>query len=209
MKLPLEIAYRNVKHTADIDALIQRKAAKLEEVCPYLTSCRVTIEQPQHFQDSGNAYLVRIEVHVPPKHDIVVKNKSGKRDMHDPLAKILRDTFQATRRRLQVLVEKQRRDVKFHAFQQVTAWIEKLFPAEGYGFLRTIDGRELYFHRNSVLHDDFDQLQAGAGVRFVEESGENGPQASTVELEDRRRQLLLNADDIAADAEGRDRQSAA
>jgi len=49
-----------------------------------------------------------------------------------------------------------------------------------FGFLRTRDGREVYFHRNSVLEGGFDSLKVGERVRFVEEPGDRGPQASTV-----------------------------
>jgi cold shock CspA family protein len=64
----------------------------------------------------------------------------------------------------------------------VEALVSQLFKAEGYGFIRTPEGRELYFHRNSVLHDEFDRLQVGTGVRFEEELGEDGPQATTVQI---------------------------
>jgi cold shock CspA family protein len=40
--------------------------------------------------------------------------------------------------------------------------------------------REIYFHRDSVLHDAFDRLAIGTEVTFVEEEGKKGPQASTV-----------------------------
>ena len=48
----------------------------------------------------------------------------------------------------------------------------------------TGDGREIYFHRNSVLNGRFDRLERGAKVRFIEEMGEKGPQASTVVVKD-------------------------
>jgi cold shock CspA family protein len=60
------------------------------------------------------------------------------------------------------------------------ARVAKLFPEEGYGFLETPDGREVYFHRNSVKDSGFDRLEIGTEVRFAEESGEQGPQASAV-----------------------------
>ncbi len=60
------------------------------------------------------------------------------------------------------------------------AWVSKLFPEEGYGFLETPDGREVYFHRRSVLHERFDRLEVGTEATFVEEEGKRGPQASTV-----------------------------
>jgi cold shock CspA family protein len=51
---------------------------------------------------------------------------------------------------------------------------------EDYGFLEAPDGREVYFHRNSVLNGGFDRLTPGTRVAFAEEAGEEGPQASTV-----------------------------
>lgn len=58
--------------------------------------------------------------------------------------------------------------------------IVELYPDEDYGRIQTPDGRLIYFHRNSVVETDFETLQVGAEVRFVEEMGERGPQASTV-----------------------------
>jgi cold shock CspA family protein len=51
---------------------------------------------------------------------------------------------------------------------------------EGYGFLTAQDGREIYFDRRSVLNDAFDRLEEGTPVRYMEEPGAEGPQASTV-----------------------------
>lgn len=45
--------------------------------------------------------------------------------------------------------------------------------------------REIYFHEHSVLNCDFKQLKVGIEVRFVEEQGEKGPQASTVTVIER------------------------
>jgi cold shock CspA family protein len=56
----------------------------------------------------------------------------------------------------------------------------RLVPQEDYGIIQSSTGKEVYFHRNSVLHDDFDSLTVGCEVRYAEEAGEKGPQASTV-----------------------------
>ena len=58
----------------------------------------------------------------------------------------------------------------------------QLFPDQGYGFVDASDGREIYFHKNSVLRDGFDKLEIGHDVRLVVAEGESaqGPQASTV-----------------------------
>jgi cold shock CspA family protein len=67
------------------------------------------------------------------------------------------------------------------------ARVAKLFPVEGYGYIETPDGREIYFHANSVLNNRFKSLKLGSKVSFTEEAGEKGPQASTVRLITRAR----------------------
>jgi cold shock CspA family protein len=72
------------------------------------------------------------------------------------------------------------------ALEQQTATSEvlqiKISAEEDYGFIATPDGREIYFHRNSVINNAFDRLSVGSEVRFAEELGEKGAQASTVHL---------------------------
>jgi cold shock CspA family protein len=62
------------------------------------------------------------------------------------------------------------------------ARVARLFPEDGYGFLETPEGTEVYFHRNSVLDAGFNRLKVGAEVAFVTEEGEKGLQASTVRI---------------------------
>ena len=105
--------------------------------------------------------------------------------MHDPLGIVIKHAFTAAARQLRKLVELQRGTVKTHPDQQVTAVVHKLFPQEGYGFLRTVDTQdEVYFRRNSVLHDDYSRLAIGMGVRYVAEEGEEGLQATSVQIVD-------------------------
>jgi len=40
-------------------------------------------------------------------------------------------------------------------------------------------------HRNSVLHDDFERLEVGTGVRCFPRECEKGPQTSTVQIIDK------------------------
>jgi cold shock CspA family protein len=70
--------------------------------------------------------------------------------------------------------------VKAHEGQP-TGTVVRLDELGEFGFLETSDGREIYFHRNSVL-DGFEHLSVGSRVSFAEEMGEKGPQASTVRL---------------------------
>lgn len=191
MKVPVEIVFKGIEHSDEVEALIREEADKLERVCNYMIRCRVAVEKRQQHQDVGNPYRVRIDLTVPPGHELVVKREPSKGDMHDPLDIVIKHAFNSAARQLQKLVEQQRGHVKTHPDQQVTAVVHKLFPNEGYGFLRTVDTQdEIYFHRNSVLHDDFDRLTIGLGVRYTAELGEKGLQATSVQIVDKPRTPL-------------------
>lgn len=185
MQVPLEISFKNVPKNESIEMLINDKAEKLEQICDYLTSCRVAVDKPHEHQRTGNPYQVVIEIHAPPKHDIVVRREAGEGELHEPLDSVLRNAFDAARRQLQELVERQRGEIKKHPEQEAAAIVSKLYPKEDYGFIKTLDDQEIYFHRNSVVNDDFDRLEIGTGVRYVTREGEKGLQASTVQIVDK------------------------
>jgi len=58
--------------------------------------------------------------------------------------------------------------------------IAAIHAGAGYGFIASSDGREIYFHRNSVADGGFDVLHKGQEVRFSETEGDKGPQATFV-----------------------------
>jgi cold shock CspA family protein len=101
------------------------------------------------------------------------------RELAEDLEIAIRDAFDAARRKLEDFARRQRGTVKHHE-ELPHAHISALFPDKGYGFLTTLDNREIYFHEHSVLNYDFKHLKVGMKVRFVEEQGVKGPQASTV-----------------------------
>ncbi len=184
MQIPLDVTFREVQKTEELQNLIEEKVEKLNRVCGHLVRCRVVIEQPQKHQRSGSPYAVRIETTLPPEHVVVVKREAGEGNMHDPLSTVIRDAFNAAERKLKSQVHKQRGEIKRHDEDQVQAVVTRLFPEEGYGFLITPDEKEVYFHKNSVLHNRFNDMREGTGVRYQEELGEKGPQASTVAIVD-------------------------
>lgn len=118
---------------------------------------------------------MRIDVRVPPGHELVAERDSTAGDREEPLQAVIRRTFQAMRHQLMELAEKQRGEVKEHPQQQVMAVVKEIFREEGYGFLQTVDGCDVYFHKNSVLHGDLERLKIGSGVRLEQEMGEKAP----------------------------------
>jgi cold shock CspA family protein len=183
MQVPLAISFRSIPKDERIENLIRARADKLDRVCNHLMSCRVGVEKPQTHQDIGNPYRVRIDMKVSPGHELVVRREPSQGYMHDPLDVVIRDAFNAAERQLQKLVQQQRREVKNHPTTDVLAIVHKLFPDRGYGFLRTVDtAEEVYFHKNSVLNGGFDRVRIGMAARYSAELGDNGLQATTVQI---------------------------
>lgn len=184
MQSPLEIVYRNLDSSAALERLIHEQADKLEEVCDHITTGRVVLEKPHAHPKSGSYWRVNIDLHVPPGHEVVVKHDGGAGDLHEDLYQAVREAFETVRRRLRKLGQVQRGHVKQHPDQQLVGVIGKVF--DDYGFVQSVDGRDIYFHRNSVIGDDFETLREGMGVAYTEEAGDQGPQASTVRVVDHR-----------------------
>ncbi|MBZ8180119.1 HPF/RaiA family ribosome-associated protein [Oscillatoria salina] len=183
MKIPLEISYRGVDKSEAIESLIRQKASKLEQVCNYMNSCRVIVEKIHEHPKSGSPYRVRIDMTVPPGHELAVDKSPDAGKQYEPLDAVIRDAFEAARRQLKELTEKQRGDVKFHPEQAMEAVVTKLFPEQDYGFLQPLSGQEeVFFHRNSVINNDFDRIRVGTGVQFAALQDDQGVRATTVQI---------------------------
>lgn len=183
MQVPLELTFRHVPRTDAMESLVREKAARLEKFCPDIIACRVAIERPQRHQNTGNIYRVRIEVTIPPHKNLIVHKEPGQEEMHLELGGVVRDAFHAMERQVREANERRQGQVKRH--EEPVAFVARMFPEQGYGFIETPDGRDVYFHRNAVLHGEWDRLAVGTQVRFAESMGENGPQASSLHIIDK------------------------
>lgn len=209
MQLPIDITFRDFESTPAIEDLVRTEAAKLERYFSPIIGCNIIVERP-HRAPSGAVCHVRLEVNTPQGQLVVSHDPSlhGElRDLAIPRARIepdqvklhthprtaIRDAFRQMRRQLQEHARQLRGDVKTPADPRSRGEVVRLFPVEGYGFLEGGDGREIYFHRNSVLNNHFGQLRLGTAVDFVEEAGDKGPQASSVRVLSPRRQARVAA----------------
>ncbi|HZR45534.1 MAG TPA: HPF/RaiA family ribosome-associated protein [Candidatus Manganitrophaceae bacterium] len=175
MQLPLQLTVRNIALSEVAEADIREKAALLDAYYDQIIGCHVTVDAPHRHQHKGLLYDVRIDMTVPGSELAI------RREPNEDIYVAIRDAFDAARWQLEDFARLQRGAVKTHETPP-HGRVTQLFPEEGYGFLEASDGREIYFHRNSVLHGGFKNLEIGSEVRFAEEEGEKGPQASTVAL---------------------------
>jgi ribosomal subunit interface protein len=175
MIIPLQITGRDVELTEAIEKSIRQKAKKLELFYDQIMRCRVVVEAPHRRQRKGVLYNVRIDIKVPDEELVV------KKELNEDLYVAIRDAFHSARRQLQDYSKRRRGEVKYHE-ESPLARVSKLFPDQGYGFLTAADGQEIYFHKNSVLGDQFTNLEIGTRVRYAADLGEKGLQATTVRV---------------------------
>lgn len=178
--IPIEIHFRNMDSSPALEDTIRDHAQKLERFADNIVSCRATVIAPHRNQKSGRIYHAVVDVRVPGG-EIIVSHQSDKREAHEDVYVAVRDAFAAARRQLQDRVRIQRGKIKLHETSP-HGRITSLHPENDYGRIETSDGRDIYFHRNSVTNAEFDRLEAGQEVRFAEELGADGPQASSVQV---------------------------
>lgn len=184
MRVPLEIAFKKVEATASLERLVRERVDRLPRYFRRIIACRVAVEAAsRNNQHEVTAYRVRVEVSVPG-NDLVATSTprvgvAPSAVMQDPYQAV-RDAFVAMERRLKTYAGRQREDRKPRATAPHGV-IATLNKEEGFGFLRTEYGRDIYFHHNAVVNGGFENLEVGDEVRFNEVEGDKGPQASTVE----------------------------
>lgn len=175
--MKIQITSRGIELSKLQKEEISGKIDRLGKYYERIMRCRVVVEAPHRHKHEGRQFRVCIEMRVPGE-DIIVK-----RQLNEDLDIALRDAFDAARREIEDYVRRQRGAVKYHE-EPPQGRITSLFLDKDYGFLTTLDGREIYFHKNSVINRDFSQLKTGMRVRFAEEEGDKGPQASSVTIID-------------------------
>jgi cold shock CspA family protein len=181
MQTPVEIDFQGLKGTEPLRACALKHIAVLEERFGRITACRVVIKAPSERHRTGGACEIAIRLSLPQGREVDI-GRSEKPDIrHADAIVALNDAFKRARRRLQDQARRMRGVVKSHDGPPI-ATVRSVDDIAGFGFLETTDGREIYFHKNSVLNDGFRQIAPGARVTFFEEMGDKGPQASTVKL---------------------------
>jgi ribosomal subunit interface protein len=180
MQIPLQVSFRNMDPSSAVEADVREKAARLERFHERITSCRVIVEAPHRRHHKGKLYEVRIDITVPGE-EIVVQRSGPENQAHEDIYVAVRDAFNAATRRLQDHVRRMAGQVKTHAVP-LHGHVVRMFPDRDFGFIETIEGEEVYFHRNSVVEGSFDALEVGNEVRLVVvyDESEHGAQASTV-----------------------------
>jgi cold shock CspA family protein len=180
MQVPLRVEFRHTERSEWLEQKIAEHAARLEHHADDIVSCRVTVDRPHRSKRTGDVYHVVVDIEVPGK-EIVVSRDPGRLEGHvDPLIAV-NEAFQAAERQLRSYHRLRHGEKKIHD-PHSRGRIVEVQRDKGYGRIESNDGREVYFHRNAVVDEDFAALEVGNEVTFGEEAGEQGPQANFVKV---------------------------
>jgi ribosome-associated translation inhibitor RaiA len=102
------ITYRQMPHSAAMDARIAELSAKLQEIHPRITSIHVVVDERDKHKEQGNLFEVRLDVKAP--HAEIVASHQR----HEDPYVAMRDAFDVVIRQLTETVDRQRGEVKNH-----------------------------------------------------------------------------------------------
>ena len=179
MQTPVQIDFQGMPATPALQGTIAKHVADLEERYGRVTACRIVLKGPGGRHQTGGLYEVHIRLVLPNGREVDVGRTPKADERHSDLPFAINDAFKRARRRLQDQARRMQGQVKPHEGPPAGT-VVRLDPSGEFGFLASGGGREIYFHRNSVLNGGFSHLAVGSRVTFTEEAGEKGPQASTV-----------------------------
>ncbi len=99
MAIPVQISYRDVRHSEALDQLITREAERLDKYYHHIIACRVVVEHAH--KRAGAPFHARIVVSVPGE-DIFINREDGELEpaFRDPVLAV-RGAFKKAKRRLQ------------------------------------------------------------------------------------------------------------
>lgn len=183
LPFPVQVTFRHVDHSPALDEAIRAYVAQLPRFHPRIHGVEVVLSRGEghgHHQ-RGVPYKVHVRVAIPGNDVVVGQHHAHHADHEDPFIAVT-DAFRAVERKLEDEARIRRGEVKTRVTGLAPARVARLPEGEDHGFLETADGREVYFHKNSVLDGSFEDLEVGVRVTFAEEEGQKGPQASTVHV---------------------------
>jgi cold shock CspA family protein/ribosome-associated translation inhibitor RaiA len=173
--MDIQVESRNVAMRPRWRAEIESRMQDLQDGHDDLTHGRVTLSKNRHHKKADTVAEAVIVVAVKGRHTVTAR----KRDKS--FEEAIREAFAAVSVEVEKIREKRAsHEVRITPPAPMRGVVARVLHNEGYGFLLTEDGEQVYFHRNAVHDLDFDQLQEGTEVSFNVEAGQKGPQATTV-----------------------------
>jgi ribosomal subunit interface protein len=174
------------EHMEPSDALRQRvldELTELERFYGRIISARVSMNVPPREHRKGYLYRTNIHLVLPGGREVAVSNNPHSGRAEDDMYASVEGAFDVARRQLKG--EKELMGAKTRAQtvgSEQIGQVIRLYPEDGYGFIVTPSGHEVWFSQKKVKHNEFRHMQIGTRVYFDEELGDKGPLATTVRI---------------------------
>jgi ribosome-associated translation inhibitor RaiA len=105
---PLELTFRNMAPSAELESLIRKHVARLEQRDRHIIGCWVTVDPQNGAHRSGNLPTIHIEIQVPGE-SLAVNHKRG-----NDMAAAIRAAFEAAAAQIREYRMRQEGHVKRH-----------------------------------------------------------------------------------------------
>jgi cold shock CspA family protein/ribosome-associated translation inhibitor RaiA len=181
-ELPLQITFRGIDHSQAVEAAVRERAARLARFSGLIQRLHVTVDMPHRHRHRGNHYAIRIDI-TTPSGPVMVTRDPSLDDSHKDFQSVLRDAFDAAARHLESDAQRGQAGAKDRGLPP-PGRVTRIFPDQGYGFLTTAEGEDVYFNEHSVRGASFGQLGIGSEVSFTiaPEDADQGARAASVQL---------------------------
>lgn len=180
MQIEPVISFKGLDSSDAIKEVILKRIERLEQFHNRLTSCRVTVEMPNKFGNNARVYEVHVDI-TYPGGEIYSARDRKRNHAHEDVHLAIRDSFNAAERQLEDASRKMSGHMVKPEPMKLHGTVDRLVPEEGFGFIKTAEGREYFFRRESLTSPElWEALAPGSEVRFTEHNGEKGPFASAV-----------------------------
>ncbi len=174
------------EHMDTSDAARQRVLAELDDLEKFfgrITSARVTLSPPPKEHHKGYLWRASIHLVLPGGREVAASNNPHPGRPEDDIYSAIEGAFAVARRQLQDEVRQMEGRVKSHELgTEQIGQVARIMPEDGFGFIVTPSGHEVFFSQKKVKHHAFREMKIGTRVYFEEEMGDKGPLATTVRI---------------------------
>lgn len=173
------------EHMDSSDAVRERILAELDDIeqtFGRITSARVSMSPPPREHQKGHLWRANIHLILPGGREVAVSNNPHEGRPEDDIHSALDGAFAVARRQLRNQSDRMGEKFTGLAGAEQIGQVIRLMPEDGYGFIVTPSGHEVWFSQRKVKHNEFKNIQIGTRVYFEEELGDQGPLATTVRI---------------------------